>query len=63
MMVLIITREKFQCINIFSSCAEFSRCTIMLLLALQKVCEEKQMIYEDGSLPSTIPFLNLCCDL
>lgn len=31
---------------------------VMLLLASQ-MCKEKQMRYEDGRLPNTIPFLNL----
>lgn len=49
-------------LKIFSS-AEFSCCTIMLLQALQKVCEEKQMGYTDGRPLSANPFLNLCSDL
>lgn len=38
--------------------AKVNRCTVMLLLASQ-MCKEKQMRYEDGRLPNTIPFLNL----
>lgn len=47
----------------FSNCAKSKRCTIMLLLASQEVCEgkrKKPMRCEDSRLPvSTVPFLNL----